>query len=165
MDDTQAAQSPPARLLQCGFRLARIAGIKTPTRNTISRNNAIFQIHTTGAIATIAIPNPIMQTRTKVSLPRSMRARSLSPRGARGRARDTVFCVPSSTMPSIPFCYAEHNAQHGTVIEGQRERTPTALRRRLIRAIGIIAQNRRALSLSALADVGPAPRASQRKVG
>src|SRR6516162_9627614 len=48
---------------------------------------------------------------------------------------------------------------------GQREKTPTALGRRLTRAIGIIVQNRRALALSARAGAGPALRVSRRKVG
>src|SRR4029077_507336 len=105
------------------------------------------------------------QTLTNVVLPSSMITCSFSRRNARGRPRDTAFCSSPSTMPSVLLRYAEHNAQHGTVIEGQREKTPTALRRLPTPAIGIIAQSRLALSLSALAGAGPALGASQRKVG
>ena len=142
-----------------------MAGIKTPTRNLISKNKTIFQIHTTGAIATIAIPNTIMQTRTNVLLPRSMRTCLFSPKERAWAAAWHSLLLLTSTMPSGPLRYAEYNAKHGTIIEGQRDKTPTALRHRLTRAIEIIAQNRLALSLSALAGAGPALRASQRKVG
>jgi hypothetical protein len=81
-----------------------------------------FPNHITGVIATIAIPNPIMQTGTNVLLPRSMRACSFSSRSARGR--DTVFCFSSSTTPSVPLCSANHNAQPETIIVVTREDIP-----------------------------------------
>ena len=90
--------------------------------------------------------------------------RSFSPRSARGQARDTAFCFSSSSMPSFPCAMLSTTRSMGPSSRDARRR-PTALRRRLTRAIGIIAQSRRALSLSALAVAGPALRPSRRKVG
>jgi len=97
--------------IQLGFRRARpIAGIMTPTRSMITRNNAILQPHVTGAIAVIATPNPIMQIRTTASLPRLTRACSCNPESSRWRVCDSVLI---SVIPSVLLNRDDRNAHHG----------------------------------------------------
>ena len=94
VDRESPRQSRPARPApaQYGCRRAReIAGIIIPTRSMIIKNSAIFHPQVTGAIAAMATPNAIMETRTSASLPRLMRACSRSPRNMLWRGCDGVL--------------------------------------------------------------------------
>jgi len=66
---TDDAEFPTRPLMtQLEFRPERqIAGITLPTRIMIATNSTIFQPPVTGAIAAIASPSPMMQTRSIAS--------------------------------------------------------------------------------------------------
>jgi len=105
VDRESPRQSRPARPApaQYGCRRAReIAGIIIPTRSMIIKNSAIFQPQATGAIAAMATPNAIMQTRTSASLPRLMRACSRSPRNMLWRGWDGVLWSANAPVPFTP---------------------------------------------------------------